>query len=61
MGPQTNIGATALGGSLGTILVWILTLSGLAVPDTVGAAIATFCAVVLGWIVPPSLWAKEGV
>jgi hypothetical protein len=61
MGPKTNVGATALGGSLGTILVWVLTLLGLHVPDTVGAAIATFFAVVLGWIVPASLWSKEEV
>lgn len=58
MGPKTNVGATALGGSIGAIFVWILTLLGLQVPDTVGAAIATVFAVVLGWIVPANLWSK---
>jgi|APGre2960657468_1045069.scaffolds.fasta_scaffold09213_8 hypothetical protein len=61
MGPKTNVGITALGGSLGAILVWVLTLVGLSVPDTVGAAIATACAIILGWVVPSSLWMKEGV
>jgi hypothetical protein len=51
-GPSTTVGATAVGGSIGTILVWILTLTGLVVPDTVAAAIATLCAAVFGWFVP---------
>jgi hypothetical protein len=62
MGPTTSVGATALGGALGTIAVWVISELGLTVPDTVGAAIATVFAIVLGWLVPPSLWSrsKEG-
>ena len=51
-GPTTTVGATALGGAMGTILVWILSLSGIIVPDTVAGAIATVCAALFGWFVP---------
>lgn len=51
-GPRTTVGATALGGAIGTIIIWIITMFGIVVPDTVAAAIATICAAVFGWFVP---------
>lgn len=51
-GPNTTVGATALGGAIGTIIIWVLSMSGIIVPDTVAAAIATVCAAVFGWFVP---------
>lgn len=51
-GPNTTVGATALGGAIGTIIIWVLSISGIIVPDTVAAAIATVCAAVFGWFVP---------
>jgi len=51
-GPRTTVGATAVGGAIGTILIWIITLTGVFVPDTVAAAIATLCAAVFGWFFP---------
>jgi len=51
-GPTTTVGATALGGLIATITIWILMLVGIEVPDTVAAAIATLCAAVFGWFVP---------
>lgn len=60
MGPDTTVGTAAIGGALGVIIVWILTLTGIEVPDTVGAAISTLCAVIFGWIVPhPALKADK--
>ena len=51
-GPSTTVGATALGGAIATIVIWILTITGIVVPDTVAAAIATLCAAIFGWFVP---------
>jgi hypothetical protein len=52
MGPNTTIRTAAIGGAMGVVIVWILTMFGIVVPDTVAGAIATLCAVSLGWIVP---------
>ena len=52
MGPNTTVRTAAIGGAMGVVIVWILTLFGIVVPDTVAGAIATLCAVLLGWVVP---------
>jgi hypothetical protein len=52
MGPDTTVGTAAIGGAVGVIIVWILTMFGIVVPDTVAGAIATLSAVIFGWISP---------
>lgn len=58
MGVKTNVKATALGGALGTIFVWILNSAGVSVPTDVAPAIATLFAVIVGWVVPDNFWSK---
>lgn len=56
MGPDTTVGTAAVGGAVGVIIVWILTMFGIVVPDTVAGAIATLSAVAFGWVSPhPSM------
>jgi len=52
MSPDTTVGTAAIGGAVGVIVVWVLSLCGIVVPDTVAGAIATLTAVVFGWLTP---------
>lgn len=52
MGPNTTVSVAAVGGAIGVIVVWVFSLFGIVVPDTVAAAIATLFAVIFGYIGP---------
>ena len=53
MGPNTSVAATGIGGAVATLIAYIAHLCGGVIPQTVSAAIATLCAIALGWLLPP--------
>jgi len=52
MGPNTTVGKAGIGGSVGIILVWILSLLGIVVPEAVDGAIVTLSVMIFSWIMP---------
>lgn len=50
--PTRKVGAGALGGALATIVVWAVSLAGVDVPGTVGAAIGVVFTFGTSFLVP---------
>jgi len=52
MTPSRKVSVGALGGALGIVITWVITLFGVDVPAPVGAAISTLCGSAAAYIVP---------
>lgn len=49
--PVRKVTAAGLGGSIATIVVWMIELTGVGVPGAVGAAFSSVCAFGSGYLI----------